>query len=183
MYDMTTGEKIITDHGRDLNHTIDITMIHGTEYDGTPWGAVNQEDGARCIKWPFESDLVDAMGNDFHLFRYAEVLLMKAEALVRLGQDNATATKLVNKIRERAFGNSDHNLSSVGLPEIQLERRLEFAWELKSRQDDIRFGCYEKSMWPASGCDRATDAYRRLFPVSQDAINTNQNLSQNDGYK
>lgn len=183
MYDITTGAEIITDHGRPLNHTIDVSMIEGTEYDGTAWGAVNQEDGARCIKWPFENDLVDAMGNDFHLFRYAEVLLMKAEALVRMGQDNATATQLVNTIRKRAFGNSNHNYSSVGLPEIQLERRLEFAWELKSRQDDIRFGCYEKGMWSASGCDRSTDSYRRLFPVSQDAINTNQNLSQNDGYK
>jgi hypothetical protein len=182
MYDITTGEALVTDHGRLLNHTIDITMISGTEYDGTTWGAVNQEDGARCQKWPFESDLVDAMGNDFLLFRYAEVLLMKAEALVRLGTDNATATDLVNQVRERAFGDTDHDYTSVDLDDIQLERRLEFAWELKSRQDDIRFGCYEEGMWPESGCDRSTDTFYRLFPVSQDAIDINANLDQNEGY-
>ena len=35
----STGEVIMTDHGYELDHTIDVNMIAGTEYDGTPWAA------------------------------------------------------------------------------------------------------------------------------------------------
>lgn len=181
-YDKTTGEIIITDHGYELDHTVAVTMIPGTEYDGTTWGAVNQHDGARCIKWTYAADLVDAMGNDFHIFRYADIYLMKAEALLRSGGSVTEATRLVNDVRERAFGNTDHNYQTVTLKEVQLERRFEFAWELQSRQDDIRFNCYDKGMWAASNCERKTDAYLKLFPVSQDAWQTNPNLTQNPGY-
>lgn len=182
MYDKTTGQPVITDHGYELNHTIEVTMIPGTEYDGTTWGAVNQHDGARCIKWTFADDLVDAMENDFHIWRYADILLMKAEALLRSGGSTADATDLVNQVRSRAYGDSNHNYSTVTLKEIQLERRFEFAWELQSRQDDIRFGCYDKDMWSSSGCPRKTDNYLKLFPISQDAWQTNSNLTQNPGY-
>lgn len=178
----STGEVIMTDHGYELDHTIDVNMIAGTEYDGTPWAAVNQHDGARCIKWTFAPDLVDAMGNDFHIFRYADVLLMKAEALLRSGGSVAEATDLVNQVRARAYGNSSHNYSTVTLKEIQLERRFELAWELHSRQDDIRFDSYEQGMWSASNCPRKSDTYLRLFPVSQDAWQTNNKLTQNPGY-
>ena len=90
---------LTTDHGFLLNHTIDVTMLAGTEYDGTTWGAVNQHDGARCQKWPYSTTLTDAMGNDFHVFRYADVLLMKAEALLRSGGSASEATSLVNQVR------------------------------------------------------------------------------------
>ena len=83
MYDATTGEEIITDHNNPLNHTIDVTMIPGTEYGGSNWAAVEQHDGARCIKWEFAVDLTTAMENDYHIFRLADVYLMKAEALLR----------------------------------------------------------------------------------------------------
>ena len=69
---------------------------------------------------------------------------MKAEALLRSGGSVAEATNLVNAIRERAYGNNTHNYSTITLKEVQLERRLELAWEGFSRQDDIRFGCFTK---------------------------------------
>ena len=122
------------------------------------------------------------MENDFHIFRYADIYLMKAEALLRGAGSAGEATQLVNAIRERAYGNADHNYSTVGLDEVQLERRLEFAWEAMSRQDDIRFGCYNTGMWPESNCDRLTDDYLKLLPISQDAWQVNPNLTQNPGY-
>ena len=122
------------------------------------------------------------MGNDFHIFRLAEVYLMKAEALVRQGKDNAEAAKYVNVIRERAWGDSSHNYATVTLADVQLERRLEFAWELKSRQDDIRFGCFETGMWSSSNCPRKTGEHLKLYPVSFTAWQTNPNLTQNPGY-
>ena len=173
---------MVTDHGFPLNHTIDIEMLPGTEYDGTTWGAVNQHDGARCLKWDYADDLVDAMENDFHIFRLADVYLMKAEALLRSGGSVSEATQLVNAIRERAYGDSSHNYESVDLDKVQLERRLELAWENFSRQDDIRFGCFDKGMWPASNCTRATGDHLKIYPVSQDAWQTNPNLTQNPGY-
>ena len=182
MYNASTGEPIETDHGFLLNHTIDVTMLAGTEYDGTTWGAVNQHDGARCQKWPYSTTLTDAMGNDFHVFRYADVLLMKAEALLRSGGSASEATSLVNQVRERAFGDSNHNYATVTLDDILLERRLELSWEMHNRQDDIRFGAYDKGMWAASNCVRKTDAYLKLFPISQDAYQSNDKLTQNPGY-
>ena len=182
MYNASTGEPIETDHGFLLNHTIDVTMLAGTEYDGTTWGAVNQHDGARCQKWPYSTTLTDAMGNDFHVFRYADVLLMKAEALLRSGGSASEATSLVNQVRERAFGDSNHNYATVTLDDILLERRLELSWEMHNRQDDIRFGVYDKGMWAASNCVRKTDDYLKLFPISQDAYQSNDKLTQNPGY-
>lgn len=177
-----TGEVIITDHGFELDHTVDVAMLPGTEYDGTTWGAVNQHDGARCLKWEYAADLTNAMENDFHIFRLADVYLMKAEALLRSGGDAGEATRLVNAIRERAYGNSDHNYTAVTLKEVQLERRFELAWEAWSRQDDIRFGSFTQGMWAASNCVRKTDDYLKIFPVSQDAWQVNPNLTQNPGY-
>lgn len=79
---------------------------------------------------------------------------MKAEALLRSGGSVAEATNLVNAIRERAYGNNTHNYSTITLKEVQLERRLELAWEGFSRQDDIRFGCFTKGMWTESNCEK-----------------------------
>lgn len=182
MYDKTTGEKLVTAHGRLLNHTVDVTMIPGTEYDGTTWGSVNQEDGARCFKWAFASDLSSAMEDDYHIFRLADVYLMKAEATLRNGGSGAEAAKYINIIRERAYGDTKHDYTTVDLEKVKLERRFELAWECTSRQDDIRFGEYEKGFWPASNCTRKSDAYLRIMPVSQDAWQSNGNLTQNPGY-
>ena len=107
---------------------------------------------------------------------------MKAEALLRGGGSASEATSLVNTIRERAYGNSDHDYSSVSLADVQLERRLELAWECYSRQDDIRFGCYDQGMWPESNCARLTGEHLKLMPISQDAWQLNPNLTQNPGY-
>ena len=182
MIDKSTVKRIMTYHNNELNHTIDVNMIPGMEYDGTNWSAVEQHDGARCFKWEFASDLTSSMGNDFHIFRLADIYLMKAEALLRGGGSVSEATALVNTIRERGYGNSDHNYATVTLKEVQLERRLELAWEVYSRQDDIRFGCFTTGMWPQSNCERKADDYLKLLPVSQDAWQVNPNLKQNPGY-
>ncbi|MCD7915552.1 MAG: RagB/SusD family nutrient uptake outer membrane protein [Tannerellaceae bacterium] len=180
MIDPATGEIIITAHDRPLIHYVDITIIPGTEKDGTTWGEVEQEDGGRAYKWPYDKSTLDAMENDFHIFRLADVYLMKAEALVRLGANNSEATRLVNAIRERGYGNSDHNYASVTLEEVALERKLELAWECHARQDNIRFGTFQDARFlklSTHGQD-----YKNIFPIPQEAWQTNQNLVQNPGY-
>lgn len=178
----TTGEMLKTGQNNPLIYSVDFTMIPNTEYDGTPWGAVVQEAGARCQKWPYAAGLTNAMGNHFHIFRLAETYLTKAEALLRGGGDAAEATKLVNAIRERAYGNSSKNYTSVTLEQVALERKFELAWEGWSRQDDIRFGTFGQGAWAASNCPRATADHLKIYPISQDAWQTNQNLVQNPGY-
>ncbi|MGB4291460.1 MAG: RagB/SusD family nutrient uptake outer membrane protein [Bacteroidales bacterium] len=176
MKDLSTGQIIMTAHGRPLIHTIDITMKYGIDADG--WGQVEQEDGARCFKWEIEKG-VNYMQNDCAIFRLADVYLMKAECLVRLGQNNEEATRLVNEIRKRAFDDPAKLKTSVTLDDIYLERRLELAWESYCRQDMIRFG---KFCDPIPGWRGAIPEYRKLFPIPQTAIDANPLLKQNPGY-
>ena len=180
MIDPSSGEVIMTAHSRPLIHTASITQIPGSEYEGSTWGQVNQEDGYRCFKWEIPNDHIFFMINDFFIFRLADVYLMKAEALVRKGIDNTTATNLVNIIRKRGFGNSSRNYTSVTLDEIALERKLEFAWELHSRQDCIRFGTFQDARYlkPSTG----GQDYKNIFPIPQTVLNTNSRLTQNPGY-
>lgn len=179
MIDPSTGKVIVTDHGRDLIHTIDFNMMSTDKYDGI-WGEVQQEEGARCNKWTFEAGMNNtAMENDYHIFRLADIYLMKAEALVRKGGDNAEATKLVNAIRERAYQDANHNHASVDLEKIYQERRYEFAWEMFSRQDMIRFGKFSN---PGYLLPETTPDYKKLFPIPYTAWQSNNNLVQNPGY-
>ncbi|QEC52762.1 putative outer membrane starch-binding protein [Anseongella ginsenosidimutans] len=177
MLDPATGEVLITAHNRPLIHTVDITLKYNMDADG--WGQVEQEDGARCFKWEFESGLNGDAENDFGIFRLADVYLMKAEALVRSGGSNAEATTLVNKIRERAFDDPSKLKTSVTLDDIYQERRFELAWEATSRQDNIRFG---KFLDAIPGWKGATPEKCLLFPIPITAINANDNLEQNPGY-
>ncbi|HHT34835.1 MAG TPA: RagB/SusD family nutrient uptake outer membrane protein [Bacteroidales bacterium] len=179
MINPATGEVLVTGHGRDLNHTVDFNIIPGTEREGM-WGEVNQEEGARVNKWVYEKGLSNSdQENDFAIFRLADVYLMKAEALLRLGQNNAEATSLINEIRERAFGSDDYNYESVTLDELYLERRLELAWENSNRQDMIRFGNFLK---PGYLRPQTSPEHLLLFPIPETAWETNNNLVQNPGY-
>ncbi len=60
------------------------------------------QSGARIGKFEFESGISISAQNDFPIFRYADVLLMRAEALWRLNNSSAEAVELVRQIRERA---------------------------------------------------------------------------------
>ena len=177
MLDPATGQTIITAHGRPLIHTIDITMKYAIDADG--WGQTEQEDGARCNKWEYKKG-VTAMENDFAIYRLADVYLMKAEALVRLEQDNTEATRLVNELRKRVFTDPAKLKTSVTLDDIYNERRWELAWEGWGRQDMIRFGTF---LNPIPGWRPNTlPSFRLLFPIPQAAIDANPKLKQNTGY-
>ncbi len=178
MIDPDTGDTLTTAHGRPLVHWEDITMKYSIDDDG--WGYVEQEDGARCYKWEFESGMTGDMENDFAIFRLADIYLMKAEALVRMGINNEEATELVNAIRARAFDDASKLKSSVTLDDIYKERRFELAWEAFGRQDQIRFGTFldEIPGWK----DYVSDEKYLLFPISQTALDANESLTQNPGY-
>lgn len=137
--------------------------------------------GIRNIKFfpDYTNTLSRNQNNDVPIFRYSDIILMKAEAILRGGTATlgATALSLVNQIK--AVRTTSAPLTSVTLNDIYNERCKEFAWETWHRNDMIRFGQYENS-WGLGKTN--TDVYRRIFPIPTTAIMTNPNLVQNTGY-
>lgn len=131
--------------------------------------------GIKWVKWQIDPNTVGgSAGNDVAFFRYADILLIKAEASARLG-DKGTALNLVNQIRERSNASI---LKSITLEDILDERGRELAFEMGRRRDLIRFGKYGDA-WEWK---EASEDYRSIFPIPQSAINANPNLNQNPGY-
>jgi len=117
--------------------------------------------------------------NDMPLFRYSDIILMKAEAIFRGGTPTlgATALGLVNSLRSNRTTSAA--LGALTLDVLYNERSKEFAWECWHRNDMIRFGKFENTY----GLSKTnTDTYRRIFPIPSTAIATNNTLVQNPGY-
>ncbi len=162
--------------------------------------------GLRLGKFEIEKGAGSILKNDFPFFRYADILMMKAECLLRTGKAGAAAV-LVSEVRERSFksnpakatvsgadlmggSNYDYGRRDVhgetfeGGGDIQYGRLLdelgyEFFEEAHRRQDLIRFGVFTKKSWLSH---EPNGDYRTLFPIPQVEINKNGNLNQNDGY-
>lgn len=123
---------------------------------------------------------------DFPMFRLADVYLMLAESAYRSG-DQGTALNYVNMLRERAYGNSNNNMSSINLDDILDERSRELAWEGSRRTDLIRFGKFTSGdyVWPFKGGDVSgvgTSSHLELYPIPTSDLILNPNLTQNPGY-
>ena len=134
--------------------------------------------GARMAK--YEVDRTSYMdgklqSNDIVLFRYADALLMKAEAKVRNGEDGSQE---LNAVRSR-----------VGMParlatldNILEERLLELVWEGCRRQDLIRFGKFTGAYDLREPLENEASGYTIVFPIPQKCRDLNDNLTQNPGY-
>jgi hypothetical protein len=114
--------------------------------------------------------------NDLVLERYSNVLLMKAEALFRLGQA-ANALPLVNQVRIRSNASV---LTTLTLQDLENERAREFLWEGCRRTDMIRFGDYFTGTYPFKATQ--TEAFRKLYPIPRAQLIANPKLKQNPGY-
>jgi hypothetical protein len=139
--------------------------------------------GVRSVKYAPQAGTAGNQSNDMVLFRLADAYLMRAEAKVRSNTDLPGALDDINKIRERAYGDADHDwkLSDLTLPNIYAERQREMAWEGWSRQDAIRFGTFGDARSPAKAKDPA-DGHLEIFPIPTPRISANPNLKQNPGY-
>jgi len=125
---------------------------------------------------------------DFPVFRYADALLMRAEALHRLG-DNASAVLDINAVRTRAYGNASGNITSGQLTDqfILDERGREFYFEAQRRTDLVRFGKFTNGNynWPWKGNalnGTNTDVHLNIFPIPGAEVSANPNIIQNTGY-
>jgi hypothetical protein len=132
--------------------------------------------GIRVIKYAFDySAPGDQKNNDVVLFRYADVLLMKAEAMLRTN-NAAGALLIVNPIRLKR---NALPLASVDLNALLDERGREMYWESYRRQDLIRFGKYLQA-WQEKPADVGTK--NLIFPIPSSQLAANPNLAQNPGY-
>lgn len=130
--------------------------------------------GIRVIKYPVDYAGGDNADNDYVFFRYADVLLMKAEALLRKGQAGP-ALDIVNNVRA---ARNTSPLPSLTADILLAERGREFYWEGNRRQDLIRFGKFLNAWQEKS----ASGQERLLFPIPAPALAVNPNLEQNPGY-
>ena len=167
------GNVVYLDNGeplvyRPLEVQLDLT---GTTYEKTA--------GARMAKYEIDRT-AHADGklqeNDIVLFRYADVVLMKAEALMRLGEDGSA---LFNTVRQRS-----------GMPERELneqtlldERLMELQWEGWRRQDLIRFDRFHRAYDQRTPSSGESSRYTTVFPIPGSALDLNNNLTQNWGYE
>jgi len=138
---------------------------------------------------------------DFPIIRFADVLLMKAEALYELGKENE-AREALNQVRSR---------SSVDMPPITVggtalrdairdERRREFVIEGINYFDELRWGTLkEKAFYEASGNEESAGIkqvwrsnvanfrwqgdYSYTWAIPQAEIEKNPNLVQNPGWR
>jgi hypothetical protein len=191
------------DDGADSNDPDGIHLNFGNLGSGEP--QINElgpqayrQAGVRIGKWEFElgSD-PGAMNNDYAVFRLADIMLMKAEALWRQNPADANILPLVNSIRLRAGvgdmtavdGPVSFDMTGPVIPGGELFNELarEMFSESSKRQALVRWGLFDDvALWalPANnpgdvpvGGDHTT-----LFPIHRDKIDANPNLTQNPGY-
>ena len=166
--DIRKKQYVVGQQAGGVNYSADISSLDNP--------GANREDGIRNIKfYPAAPMNGGGASNDFPVYRYADILLMKAECNVRLG--NAGAAKpFVDQVRLRA---GIAALASNPTPDdIYQERGFELTWEGHRRQDMIRFDKFLQ----AHDFKAVSQAYRKLFPIPTSALNANKNLVQNPGY-
>jgi hypothetical protein len=140
--------------------------------------------GIRVVKYvPDYSYYGGPAGNDLMIFRYADVILMVAEALYRTGETD-DALDMVNDLRIARGAPALATMTLVNPANIHApntllaERGRELYWEGFRRSDLIRFGVY-LSDWQYK---QVNDPRNLVFPIPSQALAANPNLTQNPGY-
>ena len=141
--------------------------------------------GIRILKYaPDFANYDGAAGNDVIIFRYADAVLMVAEAMMRkAAPDNAGALTMVNTLRAARGAAPLPSMTLVAatnfVPTTLLaERGRELYREWVRRTDLIRFGVFLRP-WPYKPAD---DPKYLLYPIPSQALAANPNLKQNPGY-
>jgi hypothetical protein len=141
--------------------------------------------GARVAKFPFIEGSPRYISNDLPIFRYSDVLLMKAECLLRL-ERAGEALPFVNEVRARA---AVADFTEVNYLNLLEERGRELYCEGYRRSDMIRFADqipsdnplnYYAPRWEKPD---VTPSYRSLWPIPQSKLDVNEFLVQNPGYE
>jgi hypothetical protein len=157
------------------------------------------KDGNRVGNWAVEYNI---QRNNLRILRYADILLLKAEAIVRSGGSASEAIGLINQVRQRArmstedgaeaaipadLSTSESNAETI-LDWIFEERRIELAFEEGHRWFDLRrrhiAGEIDLTNWTFGSLkpDFNFESFNVSFPIPESEIIQNPNLIQNTGY-
>lgn len=194
--------------GQPLNSTMGTTTGQPLAFVNALPGIDKSDEihGFRLGKFEIKMEANVQLSNDWPLLRYADVLMMKAESLLRTGKTDEAAV-LVTQVRNRNFKTNpakatvtgaqlqqgsvyDYGLrnhltsTNEGGADITFGRFLdelgwEFNQEARRRQDLIRFGVFTKKSWLSHS---PNGDYRALYPIPRIELNKNANLEQNTGY-
>lgn len=162
---LQSGEPLVY---QPLEVRLDLT---GSPYEKTA--------GARMNKYEIDRTAYSdgqLQSNDIVLFRYADVVLMAAEAKVRNGEDGAAE---LHQIRSRV-GMPDRPATLANLLD---ERLMELMWEGWRRQDLVRFGRFHQAYDLRPQLDDEASAYTTVFPIPARVLSLNKQLRQNPGYE
>ena len=173
------AEAAVKEYNETLNAKYEQERLYtqAATIDNTCWNS-----GARC--WKYEADKTGTYTyseNDFVFFRYADVLYMKAEAILRGGNGDLgelLASADFQKIRTRVGLNA---YTSLDLDELYKERGREFAWECVRRRDMIRFGTFNTAQW--GFVEGPQDEFVKWFPIYRDVLSAEPRWVQNNGYQ
>ncbi|EDM34636.1 putative outer membrane protein [Pedobacter sp. BAL39] len=140
-------------------------------------GATLETAGIRPMKYAFDYAVTGQRNNDWVVYRYSDVLLMEAEAMLRGGNGSAAeGLTMVNDIRDKRGVTA---YTSLTLDNLLDERARELYWEGWRRQDLIRFGKFLLA-WQEKAAD--PDPKTLVYPIPSQQIAVNPNLKQNTGY-
>ena len=178
-YNLNTDMPLTDRAGAPLAFTREVKII---ETDASTL----ERTGIRPMKYPpdFTNNSAGAIDNDMVHFRLPDILLMKAEAILRggtattAGTFGSTPLALVNSFRTHASRNAGP-LTTVDLNSLLDERGRELYLELWRRQDLVRFG---KFLGPIQEGPTSSDAKYLVFPIPNQQIAVNSNYTQNAGY-
>lgn len=167
------GKTIKQISGKDLvYHPTAIQMqLTGSVYEKTA--------GARMFKYEIDRTSYEdgkLQNNDIVLYRYADAMLMRAEAQIRQGLNGDTD---INEVRRRV---GLPKLIHASLEDVLKERRLELVWEGTHRQDLIRFRLFHLAYEERPQLEREANAYTTVFPIPASTLQMNKLLLQNPGY-
>jgi hypothetical protein len=136
--------------------------------------------GARIGKWQFYNGMTSNLDNDFAIFRYADILLTRAESVARkVGNWNEpTVLAVVNQIRSQHGGVTP--FTTITPANFLAERGREMFFEGWRRQDMLRFGTFNSKF---QFHDADGDTHVNLMPLPSSQLDANKLLKQNPGYQ
>jgi tetratricopeptide (TPR) repeat protein len=190
MYGTLWSEKELAEVGGSYRKP-DGSLPHGTE------GYIRIKHGAFIDEYPNSSDAQHVYGGmNYRITRYADVLLMAAEALNRKASpDDAKARTYINQVRERAEMPPLTSSGNQLFEDLKWERRFELAFEFSRYQDLIRWGDAYDALkdrgkrvpngdgtyleFPNAGFKKGVN---ELLPFPYTEMNVNPHLKQNPGY-
>jgi hypothetical protein len=169
--------QFTTDDQRRNSTFIEVYNINATTGVRTLFGSViNKGDGTVISGTRYFAD-------DIILYRYADVLLLKAEAKNALGQDPSAE---INLVRQRAYGSAysahtfQNGTQAANNDSILQERLFELAYEGKRWWDLVRFG-KAFDLVPSLQSQRGKE-YLLLHPVNALTLSLEPKVKQNPGY-